>query len=312
MERLVEAEQSATQQYNSAIRHPSTSRCQIYSTGTEFALCQAQAQILGAVVGVLTENLFTAFNSFLKVRKAYQTLEGIIQQEKKYIESLNLDSKTLNSRTNSRPMTSRSNSLRSGRSRSLPKHNRIVEDEDEEGDEFFDVAEVSEELEHLQLKTSRTAEDVSDVHAKPPNLRKLSSHIQEGPDVEIFGDNFVDQFVHTSSSMCFGLLQLLLSLIPPVFARLIRIVGFRGDRRLGIELLWRAAKYKNLNGAFAGLALLGYYNAFLQYQDIMPQSGSAAFLTPERCESIRKSFQERFPDVSISLGPKVQLLLTGE
>jgi hypothetical protein len=116
--------------------------------------------------------------------------------------------------------------------------------------------------------------------------------------MEIFS-TFLDGVIHSSSNMWFGLLLILISMLPPAFNTLSTIIGFKGDRKRGIAMLWQATKFGNLNGAFAGLALLGFYNGFTSFCDILPKAGSQAF--PEkRCKELLETYRRRYPQVCLS------------
>jgi hypothetical protein len=122
----------------------------------------------------------------------------------------------------------------------------------------------------------------------------------DGPDVDFFKDP-IDAFIHSTTNMCYGLLLLILSMVPPAFSKLLYIIGFKGDREQGIRLLWQATKFNNISGAIAGLALLGYYNGLLGFCDIILTDKEAAendytAYPKAKCETLVSVMKARYPE----------------
>ena len=188
----------------------------------------------------------------------------------------------------------------------------------EEDDEFFDAAEetkhdgplpqytglvevngvrTSLEKHSLESESRPESRDVNEP-LKAPVRHKSIDH---GPDSDVFS-NPIDVFIHTGANLCFGLLNIMISMIPPAFSKLLYIIGFVGDKDRGIRMLWQASKFRNVNGAFAGLIILGYYNTLVGFSDIIPDKESGASsedglegYPAELCDELLADMRQRHP-----------------
>lgn len=164
---------------------------------------------------------------------------------------------------------------------------------------LLEIHGVQKDLTQISL-TDDSRPGSSDMHK---TLRPPARHnsIDHGPDSNLFS-NPIDIFIHSGANLCFGLLNIMISMIPPAFGKLLYIIGFHGDKDRGIRMLWQASKFHNVNGAFAGLVILGYYNTLVGFSDIIPdkESGSASEdglegYPKERCEDLLVDMRSRHP-----------------
>jgi hypothetical protein len=311
-------------------------------------VCQAEAQLMSAVVGLLNESLTEAIKSFYKLRKAYMVLEGVMENERNFLKQRSTSS--VNSTISSAslkggPSRSKTGSVRSKQStgglkghtsvgtsagasttslkqNSGPAQTGIVagqnttgnEDDDDEDIEFKDAEEDHKGIVtpggymgHLNVSTG-TASDVepsltpgvpqtnnTPTIAVPDvinDFEQLTLNME--PDISTFSDHPVDSFILAGSNFCFGMLLLLLSFVPPSFASLLKIVGFKGDRERGMQMLWQATKFHDIHGAMAGVVLMGYLNGFTSICDIIPSTGEGSY-PRERCAALLRIMRERYP-----------------
>ncbi|KAJ4007330.1 Mitochondrial outer membrane protein iml2 [Fusarium irregulare] len=279
--KLDECEAKAWAEFKKAQKHgKARAGSKLYPPGTEFELVRAQTQLMGAVVGVLHESLIDAMKSFLKLRKAFMTLDAIIEAETKTLGSM--PQATSEASLSAKPVTDVTKSM-----------------------EKLDI----ESGTQTPANVESSSEDEKVDEGAP--LKEAKSKATESDNVLL--ENPLDIFVHSGASMCFGMILLMLTLVPPAFTRLLSVVGFRGDRERGVRMLWRSTAYANVNGAISGLILLSYYNALLGAVDILPSAEDfdegAEVVGPPRakCEKLLASMRARYPDSRLWLIEEARL-----
>lgn len=280
----------------------------IYPPGSEYALVIADSQLMSAVVGVLHESLTEGIKSFYKLRKAFVTLDGIMQAETEYLKRNGLQP-ALSKELGASSSNSVSGGPDSGNDDTDDTDLEFV-DADEahsgkqtplnyEGHLDKDTSATDKKLSKLSLNSNSTASPLSEKASTPVNT-SAQNGIQTGPDSDIF-TNPVDVFIHSGVNMCFGSLLLIISMVPPAFSRLLSIIGFKGDRERGVQMLWQSSQFDNINGAVAGLMLLAYYNGLLSFADILPsdrdvEKGAIVGYPKARCIALLKEMRVRYPD----------------
>lgn len=290
-ERLGQAETTAWTDMKKAQKASDGFHSTIYPAGSEYALCYAQSMLMSAVVAVLNENLTEGIKGFYKLRKAYVIMDGLMDVENHFVRrNTGLSTSSKVSLTSQKSMRSQKvNAMPGGFKEDAPLLNnakkpttvvngatyqqvsdRAADDEGEEDsdldfvdakeaisgkqtpatyDGHVDLQKAEEKLEELSIKSTNSLEKKSTPTQAPFSLRNQSVN-GNGPDSDLFTDP-IDIFVHSGSNLCFGLLQLILSLVPPAFSKLLYIIGFKGDREKGIRMLWQSTKFENINGKLA-------------------------------------------------------------
>lgn len=234
---------------------------QIYPPGTEFAVAYAESNLLNALLMLLSENFMESAKALLKLRRAYQTLDSISRNLKTDSDAsssalADLDSYSLHhSKSNSfvdLPLPSTGQEL---------KDKKIIDDLDK--------------TYHMRL------ERINGSHiGNPPVSASLRSELgfknsessrASDLDVLTFGNpdvSSVDEYIHSGVNLCFGILQVVLSLIPPAIGKVLSVVGFKGSREAGLQMVWNAAQERNIHGGIGLLALLVFYDGPFQFTDV--------------------------------------------
>lgn len=152
---------------------------------------------MAAVVGVLSESVVESMKAFYKLRTAYKTLEGIIDQMSKMQTLTQLDGAGQSRQ-----------SLASGTSGGL-------------GDNTHENEPSGLLTPRLGIRSSGASIRSTKSGSRPGSRsRPSTSHLQQ--------DGLVDEFVTSGVNLCFGVLLLILGMIPPSMRTIMSIVGFRG------------------------------------------------------------------------------------
>lgn len=284
----------------------------VYPPGTEYALVNAEAMLMGAVVGVLHESLADGIRSFYKLRKAYFALEAIVQMDVKgpalCPPGAAAPEKRKKSLAESFAEDRMPGSFGDDEFRDL--------DESQDGESRpkavserpRDTADVGDPDSHSLTTPRAPTSFTATSHPPSPSPSPCFSASASGPSTSTSSGsdpdvltNPRDIFIHSGASMCFGTLLFILTLVPPALSRLLGIVGFHGDRPRGIRMLWESSAAPNVHGAIACVVLLSYYNGLLGLADILPPAclydASAESVGPPlaKCEALLDRMRARYP-----------------
>ena len=163
----------------------------------------------------------------------------------------------------------------------------------------------------MNMTNTKTAALTGDpAAATQPGDDKAPSHAalaaaDNDVDFRAVSTDPVDLFIHSGTALCYGLLQLMLSMIPPTFAKLLSLFSFRGDRKNGLRLLWSATKFKhNINGGMASLITLGFHNGAIALCDILASDA----LPRERLRQLLSEMRELYPQSKLWILEEARML----
>lgn len=296
--KLAECEAKATAEYKKAQKDgKARAGSKLYPPGTEYELVKAETQLMGAVVGVLHESLVEAMKSFYKLRKAFVTLDGIIASEGNALGDPLAPTPAPRPTYEHMPGSFDDDEFDSYNA-NTPKP--------ENGDDSKATTPGTHTPAEMTVSSTGTTtpeELLQNMHIDASQRNELAPAKSKTNFTEPATlDNPLDAFIHSGSNMCFGMLLLILTLIPPAFSRILSVVGFRGDRVRGVRMLWRSTTYPNVNGAVAGMGLLAYYNGLLGAVDILPAESDfdedAETVGPPRqkCDQLLATMRSRYPE----------------
>ena len=332
---LYEAEHTASSSLHRAQNSSNAFHSNIYDKGAEFLLCQAESQVMSAIVGVLNESLTESIKGFYKLRKAYMTLDSLTQMEVDFMKMKGVQSLSSSRHTSSEKLPVGAFPSDTGtatppiapeeaayvKQSSGLRNAEVVDDNggDSDSDEFFEVdtsnnsnplldsyhgkvqksqsdEELAKEMEALNIPERPSSAQENDLKlSRTATLGMLTADA----DSEIFS-NSLDVFIHSGTNLMFGVLNLMISVVPPAFSKLLFIVGFKGDRDRGIRMLWQASKFSNVNGGMAGLVIFGWYNGLVGFCDIIPDSSKddsedTAGYPAARLNGLLAEMRKRYP-----------------
>lgn len=304
---------------------------QLYPAGSEYALVYAGALLMNAIVGVLHESLTDAIKGFYKLRKAYAIMDSLATAEEAIVKEHATKAKSRGLASASPAIDAIPQSIEVADFGEIkapgPNPTRRSGGDEDEDLEFVDASEALSEAQtpagyggHM----SKTPAGSTASGATTPALEKKLADLQipsltpssgpgtppeslgPGPSAEagIF-THPVDTFCHSANNMFYGILLLILSMVPPAFSRLLYVIGFKGDRIRGVSSLWKSTSYHNVMGAVAAMVLLGYYHGIMSFTEILPTVRDIDELADEdevigypreRCANLLGTMRERYPD----------------
>lgn len=95
-------------------------------------------------------------------------------------------------------------------------------------------------------------------------------HARLGPKVSAnnVGESY-DELIDTGFRLCFGIIQVVFSMIPPGLSKLLSAIGFKCSREDGLRLLWESISAPNVQATVALVVLMRYYDSPMQSSDLV-------------------------------------------
>lgn len=242
-----------------------------YPPGTVFAVTYTESLLLHALLMIFSESMMEVAKALLKLRKAYYTLQEVLEQIKAANEAsiTNAENNGEESKSSSASFISEGDIFNS-----IDIPYKLTEEE----------AKDKELLEFADKVHKMRAKRLSGAHIdNPPAINRLRNdlglqamnslpkeeikeHLPLSDDVDR-SQATIDEFIHSGVNLCFGILQVVLSLLPPAIGAVLSAVGFRGSREEGLRLVWKATKHRNVHGCIGLLGLMFYYDGPFQFTD---------------------------------------------
>ncbi|KAL3235044.1 Inclusion body clearance protein IML2 [Nakaseomyces bracarensis] len=244
-----------------------------YPPGTVFAVTYTESLLLHALLMIFSESMMEVAKALLKLRKAYYTLQEVLQQIKdanlKAVEEAERRGENLSAGSSAASFIGEGEVFNSV---DIPY--KLSEEEAKDKD----LLEFAEKVHRMRMKR------LSGAHIdNPPAINRLRDELglqamdklpkEPIEDHVVLSDDIdksqatIDEFIHSGVNLCFGILQVVLSLLPPAIGAVLSVVGFSGSREEGLKLVWKATKHRNVHGCIGLLGLMFYYDGPFQFTD---------------------------------------------
>ncbi|KAF5101258.1 hypothetical protein D0Z00_000928 [Geotrichum galactomycetum] len=266
---LYEAEQAAYKERQKAIKNNKISSSR-FPPGLEYSVAYAEAQLLSAITLFLSESVIDNAKALYRLRKAYQTFDQVSKQLNSSSLQETLSSSISASTPNLLNITKGSLSKQAS-SASLRGKGTTVDDGilTLESLKIPEVAARAKKFHRARLERNKelTGDDKS--HHLALVEKALADLTLGNNGTKKAGQETVDEYIVSAINACYGILQLVISIIPPGIGRVLSIVGFNGDKDEALTMLWKATAHTNIHGCIALLALLQFYDGPTQVSDIV-------------------------------------------
>jgi len=280
------AENKTWEDMKTAQREPTAYQSAIYLPGTEYQLCYAVSQLTSAVTGVLGGSVTEAIKGFYKLRKAYLTLDGIMEVEKKFLN-----------RAAGRHEAGDLTTLKSQEEK-VPANTDTRMSKDSTHEKTYEAI---HNPSGVPTNGSSAFQNLTPTTSALTATSRVRSNLLEQDPSALGITTHTDIFIYSGTRLCYGMLLVIFSMIEnPIFTKILYIVGFEGDRERGTRYLWEATRFGSFNSAISGISLLGYYNGLVGVCDILPTDADAnedlQGYPKQRCEALLVDMRKRYPE----------------